>query len=94
MQHWRRPPLQQGRDRDDDTAAASGRAQSPDGWNGWSVSVWQTKRLKYRRMEFELKAAQPPEPITYKIISNDPNGVASLIRVDTNRAEIRLCAGK
>jgi hypothetical protein len=36
-------------------------------------------------MEFELKAAQPPTPISYQIVSNDTNGVATLERLEWER---------
>lgn len=51
------------------------------GWAEWLIGISIVDdATKLRRMDFELKAAQPPDFITYKIISDDANGVASLAR--------------
>jgi 5S rRNA maturation endonuclease (ribonuclease M5) len=56
------------------------------GWAEWliGISIVDEER-RIRRMEFELKAAQPPTPITYQIVSNDTNGVATLERLEWER---------
>jgi RecA-family ATPase len=58
-------------------------ASSIAGWAEWLIGISIVdEATKLRRMDFELKAAQPPESITYKITSNDANGVAALTRMD------------
>ena len=53
------------------------------GWAEWLIGISVVDEAqKIRRMEFELKAAQPPNPINFQIVSNDANGVASLRRSD------------
>jgi hypothetical protein len=53
------------------------------GWAEWLIGISIVdEEQKIRRMEFELKAAQPPNPINFRIVSNDANGVASLARCD------------
>jgi hypothetical protein len=53
------------------------------GWAEWLIGISIVEeQQKIRRMEFELKAAQPPDPLNFQIVSNDANGVASLTRSD------------
>jgi hypothetical protein len=41
------------------------------GWADWLIGISMTdEENKTRRMEFELKAAQPPDPIYYRIESD------------------------
>ncbi len=50
------------------------------GWAEWLIGITMADEdTKTRRMEFELKAAQPPEPIYYRIES-DAGGCTSLVR--------------
>jgi hypothetical protein len=52
------------------------------GWMEWLIGIdMQDGESKLRRMEFELKAAQPPDPITYRIITE--NETARLQREGT-----------
>jgi len=56
-------------------------ASSIAGWAEWLIGISIVdETTKLRSMDFELKAAQPPDAVTYKIVSNDANGVASLQR--------------
>jgi RecA-family ATPase len=56
------------------------------GWAEWLIGISIVdEEQKVRRMEFELKAAQPPSPITFQILSNDANGVAVLSRLEWER---------
>lgn len=51
------------------------------GWAEWLVGITMAdESTKVRRMEFELKAAQPPESIYYRIDSDVMAGVSSLTR--------------
>jgi hypothetical protein len=53
------------------------------GWAEWLIGLTIVdEEQKIRRMEFELKAAQPPNPINFQIASNDANGVVSLTKCD------------
>ena len=52
------------------------------GWAEWLTGISMADQdTKTRRMEFELKAAQPPDPIHYRIESTGVS--AKLFRVDT-----------
>ena len=54
-------------------------ASSIAGWAEWLIGITLAdEETKTRRMEFELKAAQPPEPIHYRIDSDA--GGARLVR--------------
>lgn len=51
------------------------------GWAEWLIGISMAdEETKTRRMEFELKAAQPPDPIHYRIESQAET--AQLVRVD------------
>ena len=51
------------------------------GWAEWLIGISMAdEETKTRRMEFELKAAQPPDPVYYRI-DNEP-GSATLARVE------------
>lgn len=51
------------------------------GWAEWLIGISMAdEESKTRRMEFELKAAQPPDPIFYRIESSP--GLASLVRTE------------
>jgi len=53
------------------------------GWAEWLIGISMAdEEQKIRRMEFELKAAQPPSTITFQIASDDINGVSTLNRLE------------
>jgi RecA-family ATPase len=53
------------------------------GWAEWLIGITMADdTTKVRRMEFELKASQPPEAIYYKIDSNLETGICRLARTE------------
>jgi hypothetical protein len=61
-------------------------ASSIAGWAEWLIGITMAdEETKVRRMEFELKAAQPPEPIHYRIESKSESGVCRLVRTEFER---------
>lgn len=56
-------------------------ASSIAGWAEWLIGITMAdEATKLRKMEFELKAAQPPELLHYRIDSNTENGICRLTR--------------
>jgi len=52
------------------------------GWAEWLIGLSMVdEETKTRRMEFELKAAQPPDPIYYRIESAEEKDIARLEKV-------------
>jgi hypothetical protein len=56
------------------------------GWAEWLIGISIVdEEQRVRRMEFELKAAQPLRSITFQIVSDDMSGVATLKRLESER---------
>ena len=53
------------------------------GWAEWLIGITMAnEQAKVRRMEFELKAAQPPDAVYYQIESKPESGACRLVRTE------------
>ena len=78
MRHRASPPLQQNGHRIHDSADRGSSAIA--GWCEWMIGISvEDEARKIRKMQFELKASEPPDPIYWGISSGC--GVATLKRV-------------
>ena len=66
-------------------------ASSIAGWAEWLIGISMADdEMKIRRMEFELKASQPPDAVNYRIDSDLTREVSCLVRT---QHEARATAG-